>query len=186
MRLFAALELPAALRGELAAWGAACAARDPGLRAVAPESLHVTLAFLGERADEEVEPLRWALAGLAPLGEVPLVLGGPLWLPPRRSSVLACAVEDPTGALEALHHRVRTALAEASGWQPDRRPLLAHVTVCRVRRGARPRRTGAAAEPPAVGTAFDPPELALVRSELGDGPARYTALDRVAVAPAGG
>jgi 2'-5' RNA ligase len=45
-RLFVALDLPDAVREGLVAWGER-ELRDPALRPVRPEALHVTLAFLG-------------------------------------------------------------------------------------------------------------------------------------------
>lgn len=185
MRLFVALELPEGVREALAGWGRVCARRDPALRPVTGDALHLTLAFLGERPEDEVESLRWALAALAPLEPVPLGLGEGLWLAPRRPHVLACAIEDPTGALAALHARVVAAMAESSGWKPERRPLIAHVTVCRVRRGRNPRTAGIARLGGADAREFDPPALALLESELGSGPPRYTVLERVAVQPQG-
>jgi 2'-5' RNA ligase len=102
-RLFVALEIPAAPREALAAWGRACAERDPALRAVPAEALHLTLHFLGVRPEEEIEALCAAVAGAvtsaAPCrGE----LAGPLWLAPRRPHVLTCAVGDVDGAVAAL------------------------------------------------------------------------------------
>ena len=47
-RLFVALDLPEAVRDGLAAWGRAELV-DPALRPTRPESLHVTLVFLGDR-----------------------------------------------------------------------------------------------------------------------------------------
>ena len=52
-RLFAAADLPADVRARLAGSAAEVAARSGG-RPVAPESLHVTLDFIGR-----VEPSRW-------------------------------------------------------------------------------------------------------------------------------
>jgi len=52
-RLFVALDLPGEIREGIDAWGSE-ALRDPALRRVAPESLHVTLAFLGYRAEKEI------------------------------------------------------------------------------------------------------------------------------------
>ena len=48
VRMFVALDLPETVREDIAAWGEAELA-DPALRPVPPESLHVTLAFLGNR-----------------------------------------------------------------------------------------------------------------------------------------
>lgn len=179
MRLFVALELPEDVIDALAGWGRACAGRDDALRAVGPDALHLTLAFLGERTEDEIEPLRWALAALAPVAAPPLVLGRAIWLAPKRPHVLACGVEDPSGTLAALQSRVVPAMAAASGWAPERRPFVPHVTVCRVRGGRRPR-VGRVIGPGE--RAFAPPALALIQSELGGGPARYTALERLLLA----
>ena len=176
MRLFAALELPEDIGEALVGWGRACAGRDDALRAVGRDALHVTLAFLGERPEDEVEPLRWALADLAPVPSIPLTLGGAIWLAPKRPHVLACAVEDDAGLLAALHGRVVEALAGASGWVPERRPFVPHITVCRVRGGRRPRIEGVTGPGERL---FTSPALVLMRSELGGGPARYTVLERV-------
>ena len=66
-----------------------------------------------------------------------LALGDALWLAPRRPHVLTVEVADATGALLALQERVVAALVEAVGYEPDRRRFRPHVTVARVRRGAR-------------------------------------------------
>ncbi len=70
-RLFVALELPAEVRGALAAW-ARRAGRGPGhgrLRLVEPESLHVTLCFLGSRPMAEVDEI--AAAGRVAVSALP-------------------------------------------------------------------------------------------------------------------
>lgn len=175
-RLFAALELPRSERESLAAWGGAAAAADRALRALPPASLHVTLHFLGERPADEVEGLRAALAGMR-AGAFELHGTGVLWLAPRRPHVLACGLREQTGALEALHEALGAALAGAcAGWEPDRRALRAHVTVARVRRGAR---AAVARVPPAPELHFAPSALALLRSHLGSGGARYETLERL-------
>ena len=86
LRLFVALDLPADVRAALAAVGAA--ADRETWRALAAETLHVTLAFLGARPATDVatiEPLVAALDGRpAPRLALKRVLG----LPPRRARVL--------------------------------------------------------------------------------------------------
>jgi len=177
-RLFAALDVPPAVRARLAEFGGAAAADDAALRAVGEDALHVTLAFLGHRALDEIEPAAAAVRAAAlPVGG--LALGDPLWLGPRRPHVLTVAVEDSRGALAELHGAVTAALAGALAWEPERRPFRPHVTVARVRRGVVPRRAGL---PPAPRVEFDGEALTLYRSHLGGrGPARYEALERVVV-----
>lgn len=165
------------MRDALSAFGRAAAADDVALRVVAPDALHVTLAFLGHRALDEIEPAREALRGVAaPVGA--LSLGEPLWLSPRRPHVLTVAVVDPDGALARLQEALTEALSDAVGFVPDRRAFRPHVTVARVRRGAVPRRGGL---PEAPRAAFTGEALALYRSWLGSGPARYEPLERVAL-----
>lgn len=179
-RLFVALELPAGVRAALAAWGGERAAADSALRALPAGSLHLTLCFLGSRPVEAIAPIGAALAGCA--GPAPrLAPGAAEWLPARRPRVLAAAMSDRDGALAALHGRVVEALAAGGRQRPERRPLRPHVTVARVRRGERPRRTRAE-DPPPPADAFACEWLALYRSHIGAGPARYEALARVALA----
>jgi 2'-5' RNA ligase len=178
-RLFVALELPAAVRERLARFGHAAAEHDFALRAVGGDALHVTLAFLGHRALDEVDPARAAVRSAGGGHSAPsLALGEALWLAPRRPHVLTVAVEDDSGALAALHRDVVTRLAEALPWEPEGRRFRPHVTVARVRSGARPRTRGL---PDAPQARFAGEAVVLFRSHLGGGPARYEALERVAL-----
>ena len=157
----------------LAEW-ARGAARD-GLRLLPPEALHVTLAFLGERPDPEAETLAAALRDVA--APVPgLALADPAWLPPRRPGVLAVDLDDADGACARLQGAVSGALAGLGAYTPERRPFRPHVTVARVRRGARvDKRVPALTD---RGT-FAAPALTLYRSRLGPKGARYEALARI-------
>jgi 2'-5' RNA ligase len=176
VRLFVALELPGDVRAALAAWGARAAAADPALRAVGEDALHLTLAFLGERGEDDVEPLRRVVrACAAPVAA--LSLGEGLWLAPRRPQVLTVAVEDGDGALARVQAAVVRALAAAVGFEAEARLFRPHVTVARVRRGERPRRSRVPAMP--ATSTFAGEALSLMRSRLGRGPARYEALERV-------
>jgi 2'-5' RNA ligase len=180
-RLFAALELPAPVREALAAFGHAAAEGDFALRPVRDDALHVTLAFLGHRPLDDIEPAAEAVREAALAGDAPadLALGEPLWLAPRRPHVLTVAVLDRDGALMALQERVVGALADTIGYEPERRRFRPHVTVARVRHGARPRLGGL---PEAPSGAFAGDAVTLYRSYLGGGPARYEAVERVALA----
>jgi RNA 2',3'-cyclic 3'-phosphodiesterase len=177
-RLFAALELPAEVRAALGAFGRAAADGDFALRAVSGDALHVTLAFLGHRPLDDIAPASDAVRS-AVEGPVPaLSLGEPLWLAPRRPHVLTVEVVDGDGALIALQGRLVAALVDAVDYEPDRRRFRPHVTVARVRHGAAPRRRGL---PEAPRAAFAGEAVVLYRSWLGGGPARYEALERVAL-----
>ncbi len=135
MRLFIALELPAPAVRELVAWRETVLSVKDGLRPVAPESLHVTLAFLGETEPSSLDLLRGVLDSLAGTGSAPLALGSAWWLPRRRPGVLAVAVEDDEGVLREAQGLLASALRRSVGFEPDRRIFFPHVTVARVRRG---------------------------------------------------
>lgn len=172
VRLFVALDLPPEVRDGLARWAAAVA--DPSAwRCVAPASLHVTLAFLGHRPEEDVATATAALAALAPRPVEDLALGGALGLPPRWPRVLAAAVSDGSGTLGRLQAAVAAALAEAGVYEPEARAFRPHVTVARLRSGAR---AGRAALAPPEDTAFTGGPVVLYRSRLGRGGAAYEAL----------
>ena len=171
MRLFIALDLPAGVRAELAAW--ADAAAPPEVRRVPAENLHVTLAFLGSRSGDEAAAARALLPALArPLGD--LVTAGALWLPPRRPGVLSVALAADE-ALAALHEELVAALAEAIGFVPERRRLRPHVTVGRVRREARID-TRRVFDPPAPELRFPARSVVLYRSRTAPDGARYERL----------
>jgi 2'-5' RNA ligase len=177
-RLFVALELPAPVRSDLAAFGRAVTHRDEALRAVREEALHLTLAFLGHRALDEIDPAREAVRGVRSAAPS-LTLGEPLWLSPRRPSVLAVALADGGGVLAALQAQVVARLVAGLAWEPEQRPFRPHATVARVRRGWRPRVRDLPEAPRAT---FAGEAVVLFRSHLGGrGPARYEALERVAL-----
>ncbi len=187
-RLFVAVDPPADVCERLVAWargalrGADARARTaPTPRVLDPESLHVTLCFLGDRPVEELDLLGTQLAacdGVA--GE--LSVGAPLWLPPRHPRALAVEIHHEGGKLARLQAEVVTRLEEVSGRQvggkgpsdaTTRRGFRPHVTIARLRRGAAP------AErilPPTPPLAFVPSELLLYRSWLSPEGASYEAV----------
>ena len=172
-----ALDLPDDVREALAAWGAQAAQRTGGaLRAVPPENLHLTLAFLGAREAAQAEAigsLVTATAGAA----CSLSLGAPLWLPPRRPGVLTVEVDDHTGALTTLHASLVDALHAGAAFTPEARPFRPHLTVARVRRGHRIRpRDIDLPQPPSAH--FQATTLTLYRSHTSPQGARYESLAR--------
>jgi 2'-5' RNA ligase len=177
-RLFVALELPEAVRTELAGW--AGAGLDERFRLVAPADLHVTLCFLGWRDEDEIEAIAHLAAGVArPVGG--LGLSEPVWLPRRRPRVLAVGLQDGDGGLGELAGAVVGELVAHAGHVPEERPFRPHVSVARVRR---PRGLTAQARPtledvPGAGEVFAASALTLQRSHLSPEGARYEALMRV-------
>jgi 2'-5' RNA ligase len=174
IRLFVALELPGTARDALVAFRDAAA--DPEIwRPVAPEAIHVTLAFLGRRPSTDVTVISEILHAISP--EAPrLVLGEALLLPPRRARVLCASLADPDGTLGDLHSRVSDGLTAAGIYTPEKRPFRAHATVARLRPRARaPRAVDVSPEP----LEFLGEALTLFVSRLHPGGARYEPLVRL-------
>lgn len=144
-RLFVALDLPQSLRDGIVAWGHR-ELGDPALRVVPPESLHITLAFLGYLPEKEIERLTEIVGGLetrAPTVE----LGDPVAKPSlRRARLFALPAVSP-GAIE-LQAELQEMLVAQRLYEPEKRPFWPHVTVARVKpegRGSkRPARVSAA------------------------------------------
>lgn len=185
VRLFVALDLPAAVREGIVGWGER-ELRDPALRPVAAENLHVTLAFLGHRDEAEVEPISAAVtagAGVAPRME----LGEPEARPGRgRPRVFALPVR--SDGAEALQAGLVERLAEAGLHEAEKRRFWPHVTVARVRsEGRRPvavsKHPGAL--PEGLLTPFFAVRIALYRSELQPRGARYVPLAQVELSASG-
>jgi 2'-5' RNA ligase len=181
-RLFVALDLPDDVREGIVAWGRGALA-DPALRPVAPESLHITLAFLGYRPEKEIERIAAAVeesAEPAPWVE----LRDPEQRPPRgRARLFALPAISP-GA-EALQAGLEQKLVEGGFYEPEKRPFWPHVTVARVRPEARGSRRPAVVSGPPGSL---PPELlepriavrmTLYRSVLQPTGARYVPLAQV-------
>jgi 2'-5' RNA ligase len=181
-RLFVALDLPDELRAGVVAWGRGELV-DPALRPVAPESLHITLAFLGHRPEQEIGRIAEVVrerTGPAPWVE----LLDPVSRPPRgRARLYALPALSP--GTEALGAGVQQGLAEAGVYEPETRPFWPHVTVARVRpqeRGSR--RPAVVSRPPEklpkeLSEAQVCRRMTLYRSELQPTGARYVPLAQV-------
>lgn len=187
-RLFVALDLPEVVREEVVGWGREALA-DPALRPLPPESLHITLAFLGYLPEKEVGRLASILAALerrAPRIE----LGSPVQLPERgRARLFALPAASPE-AVE-LQAELQERLVEERLYEPEKRPFWSHVTVARVRReergSNRPARVGSppGALPEALARPFGGVRLTLYRSRLKPQGALYTPMAQVELPGAG-
>lgn len=105
-----------------------------GVRWVAPQSIHLTLKFLGDTPHSELPAVEDALSRVTE-GEAPFSLRSqglgafPSWHGPR---VIWAGLED-SPALIRLQHTLELALAEL-GFPPEERPFAAHLTLGRVSR----------------------------------------------------
>jgi 2'-5' RNA ligase len=176
-RLFVAAELPGATRAELERWGSEAVRGVTGVRALAAESLHVTLCFLGWREAREIDAIAAACeAALDGQEPTKLSIGQPMWLPSRGPRVLAVILDDPSGNLARIQQLAGAALSAAGWYVRETRAYLPHVTLARVGRGTR---VGRVELTPPPASSFAAGVVTLFRSRLGRDGARYEALHRI-------
>ena len=132
MRLFFALWPDDGVRARLARWSRELRAVCGG-RAVRPENLHVTLAFLGSVEDGRIEEVERAAGEVAPRA-VSLVLDQPGYWKHNRIVWAGASAAPPE--LEELVLELRNALARSRiGF--DSKPFASHVTLLREAREPR-------------------------------------------------
>ncbi len=176
MRLFVAIEIPEALRSEVAAALASPRRRLPPARWVAPQNLHLTLAFLGETEEALLPRLGAALApAFASHRPFRLRLGGGGTFPPRRPARVAWVGVEEAESLLRLQADVAAALRSVEGIGLDQRPFHAHLTVGRCRRpwGREAVEFWRSSIPSPLGESFPVEQGALMESRLGPQGARY-------------
>jgi RNA 2',3'-cyclic 3'-phosphodiesterase len=180
-RLFVAVDLPAAVLDPLAEWRSRQLGDVPGARLVAPESLHVTLVFLGYQYERDIERIASICFDqnppAGPFELRPVALEA---VPPRRPRLYALALEDAGGALGAWQAQLSTALHGARLYEPEKRPFWAHVTLARGKRDRPlPRLDGPVGVPPELRRPFAAQHATLYRSTLTPRGAIYDPLARL-------
>lgn len=151
---------------------------DLPVRWAPADSLHLTLKFLGDVEGGEVRRIEGVLRDAAERhGPMELELSGFGAFPSlRRASVLWVGVV-PNAALSALQQQVELACSRL-GYAREQRPYRPHITVARLRTGARTPDIERAAAGFDYGARFTIDTLDLMRSHsTGDG-ARYEPLLR--------
>jgi 2'-5' RNA ligase len=150
----------------------------PGLRAVRPEQLHITLRFLGEVADDLVPSLVDALGRAASRAPQPVRCSlGPAtaWFSGAR------VLQIPVTGLDQIATAVRKATVPAIP-ESDAPQFVGHLTVARVQGRHRPDPLNQAAVAGIALTAeFAVRDFSLVASALGPGGRSYSTLARLAL-----
>jgi RNA 2',3'-cyclic 3'-phosphodiesterase len=131
VRLFVAVDPSAAVRLRLTDAIDRLRPRAPSARWVAPSSLHVTLAFLGEVEPAWIPRISGALESVA-LHQRPFEIhaaGLGTFGPPGRPRVLWASIAPRADdALARLHAATATALAPL-GYAPEERAFTPHITL---------------------------------------------------------
>ena len=149
MRAFIGIPLSDEVRCSIASACEAFRAAAPPWRDdkwVPVENLHVTLKFLGDIPQDQIEPLRLALAeacrGIEPFE---LELASLKAVPNHRHATMLWARGTEHGELAGRCAALAASIDESIvplGFEPEQRAFKAHVTLCRTRR---PRRVHAEA-----------------------------------------
>jgi len=185
IRAFIAIPLPHSLLDKLSALQRQLESQVPprSVRWVRAEGIHLTLKFLGDTPTEKLPDIKRALTAVG--RHVPpctFTVGGLGCFPnPRRPRVVWVGVQEPTGRLAALQDGIEEVMAPF-GYPPEGRGFTPHLTLGRVRRGARRDEvsrvgevvTGKTGEPLAEVSAD---HFALIRSVLKPTGAEYTTLE---------
>jgi 2'-5' RNA ligase len=130
MRLFIAIELPNEIRTQLMELQRVLRPLATGAKWVAPESIHVTLKFLGEVPEKRVNQIDSALAGLS-WKPFTIAVHGVGFFPGARSPrVFWAGMDAPTmqGLTEALDTRM-----EPLGFEREKRAFRPHITLARAK-----------------------------------------------------
>ncbi len=134
MRLFVALDLEETIRQRIAVFLQGIHNFAPEVRWVHPESLHVTLKFIGEKSEEEASRIRQAL-GTIQAKPIPLAFRGYGFFPTARAArVFWLGIESNSG-LPNLAVQVDTALA-ALKIPREEHAFTPHLTLARSGSGA--------------------------------------------------
>jgi RNA 2',3'-cyclic 3'-phosphodiesterase len=171
MRAFVALDIPSETRAEIRALMASLEPKLPGLRFISPDTVHLTLRFLGDASEEAIAALQRKLAPAAAACPAARVALRGLGVFPERGSpnVLWLGIDLPDSIL-ALQRACEEA-AVACGFPREGKPFRSHVTLGRWRdRVRRPE-----LPPVDLGT-VDLESLVLFKSELNPKGAVHTAL----------
>lgn len=174
LRVFVALDPPVEVRSEAEAWARHIASSTRGLRVVPARNSHVTLAFLGERDEFEIEEITAAMFE-ASFPATGLSLGAPAWLPKRRPRNLVIDIHDDRHELKQLQHDLARSLRDSIGWKVER-PYRPHLTCARTGRGFDPSHLRVPVSP---SIAFNGRSVTLYSSHLKPEGAEYEVIERI-------
>ena len=137
-RTFIGIDIGDGVRGNAVALQEALAKTAAGVTWATPESMHVTLLFLGEVDDRDLHPVCKAVKAVA-AGEPPFTLhvsGVGAFPTPRRPKVLWAGVTAGADALQRLNAGLEEKMLGLGGYRTEERGYTPHLTLGRVRADA--------------------------------------------------
>lgn len=179
MRTFIAIEVPEPVRLAVAALSQRLQARNVRASWVKPENMHLTLRFLGDIAEDDIEPLVERLAG-GYANQTPFTLyvrGTGAFPNLKRPSVVWVGMGPVEGVLTEVHAVAEDA-ARSIGLPPDNKRFHPHLTLARIRvdRQAAPLAAAVEAEKEFDAGEFVVSSVVLFNSQLSPKGPTYTRL----------
>jgi 2'-5' RNA ligase len=128
MRVFIAVDLPNEIREALRKVQLELRPLTHSVRWVAPESIHITLKFVGEVPDKRIEDIDSAITGLTWKPFTVTVRGVGFFPGTRSPRVLWAGMEAPT--MQGLAEQLDTRM-ERLGFEKEKRAFRPHITLAR-------------------------------------------------------
>jgi RNA 2',3'-cyclic 3'-phosphodiesterase len=194
MRIFVALDIDEAIRERIALFMEGVRGFAPDARWVTPESLHITLKFIGEQAEPVVERIRSGLESIR-AESTEVYFHGFGFFPTPKSARVFWVGMDAGAELTSLASAIDAKTASL-GIPKEIRPFSPHLTLARAGRGSgsprwqkgddpnrifqRLQEKLAALAAPDFGT-ITPREFFLYQSQLSPKGSKYTKLARFAL-----
>jgi 2'-5' RNA ligase len=186
MRLFIAVNFTPVIRDAIAEAIQRIPVQDPPWRWAHQSTWHVTLKFLGETPQQDVDPIANCIQSVCSRRNAFSLELGPLGGFPNlsRPRVLFYAVQTGKEALAQLAAEIDVGLFENLGIPKEERPFRAHATVARIKkRLPKPISEKLMRAEPLVGAAQAVPSVDLMKSELRPEGARYQRVKEFALLP---
>jgi 2'-5' RNA ligase len=178
VRLFVALEIPPAVRENLANFMKQLRPLAPEPRWVRPENLHVTLKFIGEVPSEKLGAIRAALAAIRANQAVTIEFRGLGFFPNEKRPRVFWTGMNASPNLKALAADIEHAM-ERLGIPPEQRPFSPHLTLARFEPPRLPEKLRAPIQENAKREcgSLAAKEFHLIESQLKPSGAEYTTLE---------
>jgi len=183
MRAFIAIEIPSEIKSALAALQAELRRAGADVNWTKPESLHLTLNFLGEVDERLIKEVEKVCLETAPEFQ-PFTLrlnGAGVFPNSRQPRVLWAGLSGEVEKTVEMRKRLDEKLAPF-GFERDEKKFHPHLTIGRVKSNRKTRELLALADSyqlPAL--SFEVSEIVLMKSELHPAGARYTPMARASL-----
>ncbi len=180
IRTFIAIDLPDAVRQNIAALQEELKRDREKISWTKPENIHLTLKFLGDTDESKIDDIANIISGIASEYPAFRLNVSDLGVFPnfRRPRVLWVGLPNPPAALLEIAEKIESGLAEM-GFAKEARPFSPHLTIGRVKAPLSDRFIKRLKNHAFAGGLFDVKEILIIKSDLHPQGAIYTPLRRI-------